>query len=342
MSRRNVPFAMLLIAISVGTCAYAAPKPRKPAAKPTKRVVLGTKQLSGDKAELGQMYTLGKSWPMNITLNSVEYSTDRLRFGDEVKVPAGNEKFLVLHYTLHNPQREERRVRYDTFAFTAVDSTDTNMEGRGMVGAESTQQNLDMQLKPGQKVNAYTYIPVPAKATAPKLIIKSGDNLVLRYDLRGKVKPLKGPAVDPADKDGTTALSEVPAQMGKTYQVGVYDVTLDSAAYSSTVLPNQDLDNGARNFVVNATVKNADPQEHHLRYDGITLKYTDQDGADIGNSQRLLAASRDVDLEANIAFGKELKVRFPVKVAKDQVVAKMVISEGYTPRLFVFDMSAVK
>lgn len=347
MSSVTQRLTIALAAVTIVSVAFAAPKPKpkaKPAPKPkpAARMVQGTKQLSGDNAELGQVYTLGKDNPMNITLNSVEFSTERMRFGNDVKIPGGDEKYMVLHYTLHNPQKSEQLVRYDTFAFTAVDSTDTNREFTQWVGVESNQQHLDVQLKPGQKINAYTYIPVPAKATVPKLIVKSGDQLVLRYDLRGKIKPLRGPAVDTTDKEGASALTEVPAEFGKTYQVGVFDVTLDSAVYSTTPIRDQELEEGARNLLVSATIKNANPQEELLRYDTIQAKYTDQDGAEISYSQDLLAASRDVSFDSQVAFGKEMKVRFPVKVAKDQQVVKMAISNGDNPRVFVYDMSGVK
>lgn len=346
MSSVLTRITIALAAITVAASAVAAPKPKaKPAAKPkppSKRVVLGTKQLSGDKAELGQVYTLGKQYPMNITLNSVEYTTDRVRVGQGVKIPGADEKFMVLHYTLHNPRKSEAHVRFDTFGFTAVDSTDTNRESTQAVGIESNQQDLDLELKPGQKINAYTFIPVPAKGTIPKLIIKCGEDLVLRYDLRGKVKPLRGPTGDPADKDGATALGEVPAELGKTYQVGAFDITLDSAAYSSTPLKNQELEDGARNLLVSASIRNGQPYEVLLRFDTIQIKYTDQDGADISYSQECLAGSRDVSFESQLAPGKEVKVRFPVKVAKDQNVAKMTISNGDSPRLFVYDLSGVK
>jgi hypothetical protein len=347
MSHRISASAFALIAMSLTACAvaFAAPKKKsahKPVKKPTPRVVLGTKQLSGDQAVLGQVYTLGKESAMNITLNRVEYSTDRLRFGEEAKIPGADEKFLVLYYTLHNPLGHEQLVRFDTFEFTAVDSTDTNRESPRNVGVESTQQELDVNLKPGQKINAYTFIPVPAKATVPKLIIKAREEMVLRYDLRGKVKPLSGPAVDPADKDGASALGEVPAQFGKTYQMGVFDVTINSAEYSTKARPDQELEEGARNFIVSGTVKTAHPREQLLRFDSIQVTYTDQDGADISFSQDLIAASRDASFETNLAFGKEVKVRFPVKVAKDQNVMRMSIGQGESPRTYVYDMSGVK
>lgn len=333
------------------TAAVAAPKPKKPAPKPAKvtkpvkpapRTLQGTKQFSGDQAVLGQEYTLGKASPMNFKLNSVEYSTDRVRIGNEAYQPAASEKVLILRYTLHNPRSEEQIARYDTFHFTAVDDTNTNHEAPQAVGAESTQLDLDISLKPGQKVDGYTYIPVPAKGTVPKLIVKSSDDLVLRYDLKGKVKPLAGPAVDPAVKDGATALSEVPAQIGKTYQMGVFDITIDAMAYSTTALKDQELGEGERNFLVSATVKNGHPADQLLRYDTVQMKYEDQDGAEISYSQDLLAASRDVSFDTNLALGKSAKVRFPVKVAKDQQVAKVTMSQGDSPRTYVFDTRSVK
>lgn len=336
----RISFALAaMIAVSG---ALAVPRPKKPVKKPVPRAVKGTKQFSGDKAVPGQEYTLGKSSPMNFKLNSVEYSTDRFRVGDDAYMPTGAEKLLILRYTLHNPDSRERHVRFDTFHFTAVDDTNTNQEGRQKVGVESTKLDLGISLKPGQKVDAYTCIAVPAKGTVPKLIVKSTDNLVLRYDLNRKIKPLTGPALDPAAKDGATALAEVPAEIGKTYQVGLFDITVDGMAYSTTSLKDRELKDGERNFIVSATVKNGHPGEQDFRFDTIHMQYADQDGAGISHYQELLAASRDVSFQTNLAFEKSVKVRFHVKVAKDQQVAKVTMSQGYSPRTFVFDASAAK
>lgn len=73
---RNVCAALavlcLFAAIPAATAAQAKKKPltKKPTTssqkKPVKPPVLGTKQMSGDRAVVGTEYTLGKDDPMNI------------------------------------------------------------------------------------------------------------------------------------------------------------------------------------------------------------------------------------------------------------------------------------
>jgi len=84
--KRWITLVALAIAASVlicptGMAAMAKPKAKaKPKAIP--HIVQGTTQLSGENAQLGTMYTLGKTEPFNITLKSAEYSVEPILIGD--------------------------------------------------------------------------------------------------------------------------------------------------------------------------------------------------------------------------------------------------------------------
>ncbi len=231
-----------LAAVMGGVAAGAAKK--KPPA-PQKRVVQGTSQLKGDQGELGLTYTLGKESPINFTLKSCEYLAERKRIGADYYVPTAEEKLLVVHFTLQNPQPSERGVGWSVCSFTAVDATDTNREYPQNIGVESTQEALSLDLKPAQKLDAYTIITVPARGEVPKLIVKAQDQLVIRYDLRKKVKGLAAPFGDPADKSGATALADVPAVVGTYCPVGMWDARLDSTSYTTGAI-KEEAPEGAR------------------------------------------------------------------------------------------------
>jgi hypothetical protein len=302
----------------------------------------GTSQLAGEWGEFGKSYTIGKSSPMNFTLRSAEFTCGRLRFSDAVHYPKANEKLLVLHYTLQNPQSSERGVSWSTFDFTAVDATDTNREYLQEVGIESNQSRLDVYLKPAQKIEVYTAIRVPAKGEVPKLIVKTGDGLVARYDLRGKVKPLAAPFADPSDASGFSAYSEVPAQMGTYYPTGVFDIKLDGAAYTHDTLYEHEPSEGARFLLLNATIKNQAAGEKNVGWSTFTPKLRTQDGENVDWNQDLLHGTRNELLDANLDPGQEARARYFFDIRGDTAAKTLSIKEGDDDRVYSFDLSGVK
>ncbi|HTQ08677.1 MAG TPA: hypothetical protein VMI31_01260, partial [Fimbriimonadaceae bacterium] len=86
------------------------------------RNVKGTTQLAGDNGKLGVEYTIGKgNAAINVKLKSVEYSISRRIDGDLVDWPKPNEKFLVLHFNIHNPNHFQVTTNGYSLKFTAVD-----------------------------------------------------------------------------------------------------------------------------------------------------------------------------------------------------------------------------
>ncbi len=340
--------ALVLIVCTASASMVAAAPAKKPAAKkpvakpPAGRVVLGTRQLSGDQAVLGTEFTLGKTNPMNFKLDRVEYSASRLRIGDQDHYPSAEEKYLVLSFTLHNPQKNESTVRFDTFQFTAVDDTDTNREGRAAWGVTSNKQALNMRLKPGQKVAGYTFIAIPATASVPKLIVKARDNTVLRYDLRGKVKPLTGPALDPTVPGGVAALARIPAAFGAQYEMGELDITVESAAYSTDPLPGGPLRAGERFLVVTASVRNAIQRPRTVRFDSIEIVAVDVDGAETPIRGNMLRASSDEPFNSQVQPGSAVRLRMIAKAPKGITFKEMAVRTRRDQRAYVYDMSAVQ
>jgi hypothetical protein len=289
----------------------------------------GTGQMAGEWAEMGKEYSLGKGDPMNFALRSAEFVASRVRIGEQAFFPKADEKLLVLHYTAHNPQQTERDVDWDTFNFTVVDATNANREYSQNVGQEANSLSLgSMSLKPAQKVDLYTFIVVAAGGEIPKLIVKRGDGPVLRYDLRGKVKALPAPFADPSDSTGATALKEVPAQMGTYVPTGLFDVKVESAAYTDATYADHEPEEGTRHLLVTVAIKNQTGESQTVNWDTFRPRVVTAGGETIPYNENLLHATRDEALSSELAAGQEIRGRFFFQVRKDDLAAKLILQEG--------------
>jgi hypothetical protein len=257
-------------------------------------------------------------------------------------VPTAQEKLLVVHFNLHNPQPTERGVAWNTCSFTAVDATNSNREYPQDIGVESNQERLNLSLKPAQKIDAYTVIAVPAQGEVPKLIVKSLDELVIRYDLRGKVKGVAAPFADPADKSGASVLADVPAVVGTYYPVGTWDVRLDSAMYTTNAIKEEAPENGARYLVLSVMVKNPTKSATSLGWNTFRPKVRATDGENLAWNQEMLYANRDETLGTNVEPGQEVKARYYFIVPSGSTAKQFSIQLDDEARRFTWDVSGVK
>ena len=133
--KRYIAISVLILCIfaafvgSNDAAARKKPVAKKPVAKKTLSThheTTGTEQLKGEYGLIGHTYTLGKTNPWNITLKSAEYSVSIVRSGDQAICPNREQKLLILHLTMHNPQKSLALLRFDTIHFTAVDANDKN------------------------------------------------------------------------------------------------------------------------------------------------------------------------------------------------------------------------
>lgn len=324
---------LLIIAIAVGSFAATAITKNK--------ATKGTTQLNGDQAKIGTTYTLGKKEPINITLNSAEYTVERVQFGDELVIPKKNQKLLVLHYTLHNPNKKDFNVYWATLKFTVVDANDTNWKYCEKVGVEATKAKASMDLKPAQKAQFYTVIAVPANGEMPKLIIESQDRLVLRYDLRGQVKKLPAPIADPNDSTGATALEEVPAEIGTFYPGSAYDIKLDSVKFTTDAIDGKEPKSGKRYIVFVMTAKNKAPKAEWMRWNRIEPKLIDQDGGEFRWNEKCFYPSRDDNVNADVQPEKEIRFRYYFEVPEDLNMQALSLTELKT-RTYVYDLTNVE
>ncbi len=329
--------------------AKAKPKPKpavkkkiikKPTAKP--HIVLGSKALSGEDAQLGTEYTLGKTEPFNITLKSAEFSVAPILVGDRLFTVNADEKFLVLHMKYKNPRPTERFIRWDSFVYTAVDGKDQNHDGLIDLGAEKDNTSVSMSMKPTQSKDVFGAIIVPAAGEIPKLIIKGSDELVLRYNLKGKVKALPAPYADAEDKTGSTALAKVTATAGTAYPVDVFSFKLNKAEFiDATKIGESEASEGEKLLIVSFTVKNMSPQVSFFRWDTFDTKLLDADGIETGNRLDVFRASSDKNFGGNVEPAQELNLRYAFSVASDVTLKTFTVkcNEG---RIFEFDISDTK
>jgi|YelNatPaOPRAMG01_1025707.scaffolds.fasta_scaffold30116_1 hypothetical protein len=342
MQRKLLVFALITVVAQTRLIAATKPKPKPAPKPPVSSTVLVTTQMKGENAQFGVEYTVGKTDPVNIILKSAEFTTSRIRIGDEIYYPKGSEKFLLLHYTLRNPQKSEKAVGWNTFRFTAVDETNTNREYSECVGVESNSQTLNMSLKPAQKIDVYTFVAVPAKGTVPKVVVKGSEDLVLRYYPKDKIKPLTGPTADQSDPKGTTALTIVPAKIGETYQTGRFDIRVDGAKFSTTPFEDQEMEEGCRNLIIDFSIKNGGVEPWALNWGIFEFTLTDADGLEIEWNQSLLQGNRDAELKTNLEPGQEVKARIYYMIQRETEAKLLKIMERDDGRVFAYDLSKIR
>ncbi|GAB4455980.1 MAG: hypothetical protein OHK0029_13080 [Armatimonadaceae bacterium] len=326
----------------------AAPKPApaKPAAN--RPVVLGTQQLPGDFGKFGTTYTIGTREPVNFTLNRAEYSVTPLSFDNNTYVPKADQKLLVLHYTIHNPNPQELSFDWSALRFTAVDSQDTNHDYIQAVAREGQNQPLSIRLKPAQKLEVYSAILVPAEGVVPKLIVQRERTApVIRYDLREKVAALPEPIADTADPTGATARKDVPAVAATWYALGAFDARLEKVEYVAGPLVRREAGKGNRFVTTTFTIRNRTARRERYYWSDFLGEVRDADGEKIPYTQAILKVTRDEAAQGELEPGEEIRIRFFFPVPEGVAAKTLRLSEGRIidvrqARAFLFDLSQVQ
>ena len=322
--------------------------PGKPVAKAKTTtngpIVLGTTQLPGEFGKLGTTYTVGKSEPVNFTLKSAEYSITPVMIGNSIWVPKADQKILVLHYTVHNPLPREQRYSWSQIHFTAVDAQDKNQEMIQAVNREGTTESFDVNLKPAQKIEVSAALLVPAEGVVPKLIVEREKGApVIRYDLRDKVAALP---LTVAAAPGVDAPKIVSATPGAFYTTGVFDMRLDEIAYAPGPLNRQSPGSGKRFLTAIFTLKNRTKQSQRYYWGVFVADLKDADGEKSPYVQTLLKATRDESVDASLAAGEDVRIRF-IFAIPDNVTGKTIRVleckevQHNDARSFAFDISGL-
>ncbi len=343
--------ALMLVGSMLAAQTKKPVKPKPAKSKPAKtppQETLGTKQMTGAEGVLGTEYTLGKDNPMNIIVNKVEYRGDRISAGDEAISPNIEEKLLVVHFTFHNPQPRESLVRGDTFRFTAVDAAGTNHDYEPTVWLEADGKTLELTLKPGQRMDGYTLIRLPAAGDIQKLMIISSEDKAIRYTLKGKVKPLVAPYVDPMVKEGFTVGATAPMKMGEATPLAstghksseYFDFTVEKMTLSSKPLMEEAPEEGKQFVVLTGRVKNTSRTDGLLiRADSLKLSLVTTDGESVEHTNRMLHATQGREAEFTLAKGAEGRFRLWFIVHKDSKLKSLSVRHNDNDRPFTIDLS---
>lgn len=350
----SVSATILALTLAGNTLIAQTKKPSKPKStksKPTKappHETLGTKQMAGGDGVIGTEYTLGKDNPMNIVVSKVEYRADRIAAGDEAITPNSEEKLLAVHFTFHNPQPREALVRGDTFRFTAVDAAGTNHEYDPTIWLEADGKTLDLTLKPGQKVEGYSLIRLPAAGDIEKLMIISSEDKAIRYPLKGKVKPLATLYADPMVKGAFTVGASVAATLGEAIPLAptgqksseYFDFTIEKLALSSKPLMDEAPEEGKQFVILTGRVKNISRTDGLLvRADSLKLALVTTEGESIEHTGRMLHATQGRETEFTFAKGAEGRFRLWFIVYKDAKLKSLSIRHNDNDRPFILDLS---
>jgi hypothetical protein len=331
-----IPFAEALGA----SAAYNSLSKKLIVARPTVAGAVGAEQMEGQWAEMGRAYTINRDDPLNFTLISAEFTVTRVNVGDESVVPQGDEKLLMLHMMVQNPQERERRLYWADLELTAVDVMNVNREWSQELGVEGTGEPVDMDLKPAQKVDLYTAIVVPAKGPVPKLIVKSGEGGVLRYDLRAKVTPLEENFRDPEDESGVSARERV---MPKMYESEYHPMGLFDVKYGDLALPAggpyASAPEGMAHMGVGLVFRNGSADEQRLYADPLRAALWTLDGRKIEWDYDLVAGPVWDSVDADLEPGQEMEVLAVFEVPVGTPLGSFEIREGERGRAYVFDLA---
>lgn len=300
---------------------------------------VGTAQLPGPDGKLGEVYKMRTERPLFFSLKRMEYTTAQVKMGESFYVPEADEKLLVLHFTVQNPNETNELVRSDSLRFTAVDAASVNYEGRATWGVEETGLPLNTQLFPAQTVNVYTVISVPAKGVIPKLIVQPNDNgPLLRYDLRDKVTGLPAPIADPEDRSGATARGSVPGAFNTSYPYEHFNVSVEQFAYTTDALGREAPDAGERYLVFTLLVKNMAPTDQLLRADTFKATLTSTDEEDLPRVNTLLFATSNRPVSQMSTPGQEMRVRIYFTVPQGVTPKTLALQESES-RKYTFTLA---
>ena len=338
---------------------YAAPKavkkaPKKVHAQPG---TLGTTQMAGGDGQFGQTYTLtdGNGYgPFNFTIKSAEYSVARINMAPgNSYAPKADEKLLVIHYRIKNPNKEDFYYSSSGF-FQTVDGSNTTQDDAGNIRRESERATIGVQIKPGQGIDdLITYAVVTAKGPLTKMIVKykrlGTNDEVTRFPLGTAVnvaKPIPAPYADPSDPTGATPLAVIPATIGTTYTAGYFDISLDSVVYAPGPFGDKTTDDG-KQFVV-ATVTATNKTWDHIYFNETLAAVLKTDDDEKTTDYTMLKGKRDEAFDGDQFDPDDPRtIRLLFQIPKDAKVKSLSLAEnvdnsGGVSRAFLYDLSNMK
>ncbi|MGV3617300.1 MAG: hypothetical protein ACO1SV_18385 [Fimbriimonas sp.] len=329
-------FALLgaVLVLSPLAPAQAKPKPKpKPAAqKPATRPLLGTVQLPGDNGQLNVPYSMGnKGSELNFTLESAEFA-DRAHFADGATLANAEQKLLILTFAVQNPQKVESNLSWNSFKFTVVSPDDQNQDFGGYLYHPERKTRFDSTLKPAQKVKATIAIPIHAVGPVNKLMVRRGDAPVLRYDLRGKVKPLTGAF---AANEGVDILKEGQAAVGATFPLGKFDWTVEGVEMVDGPVGSYKAPTGEKMFVVTVRAANSGLVKLPLSWNTLQPTLKDADGELLEWKQDFLGMNSNKTIGVEVDPNDSMRGKFVFSGVPTAKPARLTLLDRGTGRSVV-------
>lgn len=326
----------ILILASAGVAQTNKPKAKPTPAKPAQaRPLLGTAQLPGDNGQLNVPYSMGnKGAELNFTLESAAFA-DRAQFADGAVHPTADQKLLILTFAVQNPLKTEDRLIWNSFKFTVVSPDDQNQEFGGYLYHPEHKTRFESTLKPAQKVKAMIAIPIHAVGPVNKLMVRRGEGPVLRYDLRGKVKPLTGPF---AINEGIDIAKEGAASLNVPFAHGQLDWTVESVEAVEGAVGRYKPSEGQKMFVVTMSAKNAGLTKFGVTWNTLRPTMKDADGEPLEWLQDYVGVNSNntlsTELEPNDTIRGKLVFRGPANAKP----AKLTLLDSKTNRTIVIKL----
>jgi hypothetical protein len=308
----------------------AAPSP-----PPTLRTPEGAQPFGGERP-------LGGGSSLGLTLRRVEYRATPIRAGSEMIVPGADEKLLVVRFSLRNPGCEETWVDYSCLSFIAVDALGMNRECCGDLLNEQTGESMNTSLLPGQRIDAYAVITLPARGPDTGLVALGADGNLLEYPLAGAVAALEPPFADPADPTGASALAQVPMATGTAFPVESLAVTVERVVLNRDRIQKRRPGRGNQFLTVSLRVKNVSPEDQQLYCESLDFALRSPQGADVPWNQELLASGREDVADSTLTPGRETTARIYFEVPQGLGPLTLFARRGEGARAYLVDLGAAQ
>lgn len=319
-----------VVALTSLGAAQTKPKPTKPAPKPqATRPTLGTVQLPGDNGQVNTAYSMGnKGDELNFTLDTAEFA-DRYHFADGATFPTADQKLLILNFTVQNPQKKDMYLTWNSFKFTVVSPEDQNQEFGGYLYHPTQKTRYESTLKPAQKAKVMIAIPIHAVGPVNKLMVRRGESPVLRYDLRGKVKPLNSPF---ATNEGIDIAKEGVGALNTPVALGQLDWTFESVEAVEGPVGNYKAREGEKVYIVVATAKNSGLMKFNVTWNTLRPTMKDADGEPFEWKQDFVGMNSNKTISTELEPNDTIRAKFVFTGPATAKPAKLSFLDGRTNR----------
>lgn len=326
-----------VVALTSLGAAQTKPKtPVKPKPKPAQgRPTLGTVQLPGDNGQVNVPYSMGnKGDELNFTLETAEFA-DRAHFADGATFPTADQKLLLLTFTVQNPLKRDMFLSWNSFKFTVVSPEDQNQEFGGYLYHPTQKTRFESTLKPAQKVKAVIAVPIHALGPVNKLMVRRGESPVLRYDLRGKVKPLTGPF---AANEGIDIAKEGNVALNTPFALGQLDWTIESVEAVEGPIGNYKAGANEKVYIVVASVKNSGLMKFGVTWNTLRPAIKDADGEGFEWKQDFVGMNSNKTISTELEPNDTLRAKFVFTGPASAKPAKLSFLDSKTNRTIVIKL----